>query len=370
MAQPDVLIVGGGVIGASIAYHLAEAGTRVTVLERGRAGGHASLASAGLLHPILSAGAHPVRELSLASFALYPDLVARLREITGIDPEYQVPGFLMVALGEDEVELRVAELDDPLAETYGLQLLSGDEARALEPGLSPRVEAAVHKPRGAQVYAPSLLQAYTHAAARLGTTVRRGVEVTDLCTQWGRVIGARTADGEEIRAGHTVIATGAWTQYTAARLGVNLPVYPMRGQILALHAIPAPLRHIVFGADVYLSPKAEGSLVVGATYEEAGFDDRLTAAGVGWLLSAAQIVAPAVAGMTFRQAWAGLRPASPDRIPLLGAVPGWEGVTIATGHTAEGVLLSAITGKMIAQHVRGEPTDLPLEPFSPARFGV
>jgi glycine oxidase len=174
MAQPDVLIVGGGVIGASIAYHLAEAGTHVMVLERGRAGGHASLASAGLLHPILSAGAaHPVRDLSLASFALFPNLVARLHEITGIDPEYQVPGFLMVALREDEVELHAAELSDPLAETYGLRLLSGDEARALEPGLSPRVKAAVHKPRGAQVYAPSLLQAYTHAAARLGATVRR-----------------------------------------------------------------------------------------------------------------------------------------------------------------------------------------------------
>jgi glycine oxidase len=118
MAQPDVLIVGGGVIGASIAYHLAEAGTRVMVLERGRAGGHASLASAGLLHPHLNADvAHPVRDLSLASFALYPNLVARLHEITGIDPEYQVPGFLMVALREDEVELHAAELSDPLAET-------------------------------------------------------------------------------------------------------------------------------------------------------------------------------------------------------------------------------------------------------------
>src|SRR5438309_8869516 len=182
MAQPDVLIVGGGVIGASIAYHLAEAGTRVVVLERGHAGGHASLASAGLLHPTLKAGvSHPVRDLSLASFALYPDLVARLRELTGIDPEYQVPGFLMVALREDEVELRAAELEDPLAETYGLRLLSGDEARALEPGLSQGVVAAVHKPRGAQVYAPSLLQAYTHGAAHLGATVRRGGEGTDLC---------------------------------------------------------------------------------------------------------------------------------------------------------------------------------------------
>src|ERR671939_376688 len=150
MAQPDVLVVGGGVIGASIAYHLAEAGTRVMVLERGRAGGHASLASAGLLHPILSAGAaHPVRDLSLASFALYPNLVARLHEITGIDPEYQVPGFLMVALREDEVELYATELSDPLAETYGLRRLSGAESRARicawRPGASPARERSTAK---------------------------------------------------------------------------------------------------------------------------------------------------------------------------------------------------------------------------------
>lgn len=372
MAQPDVVIVGGGVIGASIAYYLAEAGTSVTLLERGRAGGQASLASAGLLHPVYRADVPAaLRELSAASFALYPDLTVRLREISGIDPQYQPQGWLTVALSPGEAhDLRAVAIAGGMAEAYGLRYLSGDEARAIEPALSPAVAGALHAPRGAHVYVPSLLQAYTHAAARLGATVRRGVEVTELCTERGRVNGVRTADGDKIIAGHVVIAGGAWTPRTAAALSVRLPVFPMRGQILALHAIPAPLSHVVFGNGVYLAPKVDGSVVVGATYEEAGFDDRLTAEGVGWLLSSAPAVVPALANATFRQAWVGLRPASRDGLPLLGGVPGWEGVSIASGHQAEGVLLSPITGKLIAQHVRGEATELPLDPFSPARFAA
>lgn len=368
--KPDVVIVGGGVIGAAIAYYLAEAGTRVTLLERGRAGGHASLASAGLLHPIYGADAPaPLRDLCAASFALYPDLVMRLRDLSGIDPQFRQEGWLRVALTEHEAHtLGKTAVAPGLAESYGLRHISGDEARTLEPALSSAITAALHLPRGAHVYVPSLLQAYTHAAARLGATIRRGVEVADLCMDHARVGGVRTADGEEIAAGHTVIAGGAWTALTAARLGLTLPVYPMRGQILALHTIPAPLRHVVFGNEVYLSPKVDSSVVVGATYEEAGFDDRLTAAGVGWLLGAAPVVVPALATATFRQAWVGLRPASRDGMPLLGPAPGWDGVSIASGHQAEGVLLSPISGKLIAQSVYGTPTDLPLQPFSPTRF--
>ena len=371
MAQPDVLVIGGGVIGASIAYYLSEQGTSVTLLERGRAGGHASLASAGLLHPMQSAGVpEPLRAFSAASFALFPGLVARLRELTGIDPEFQPNGWLKVASNQDEAaELRAREMPDAMAREYGLEYLSGEEARALEPALSPVIVAAIRFPRGAHVYVPSLLQAYTHAAARLGATVRRGVEVVELRVERNRVAGARTADGEEVLAGHTVLAGGAWSALTGRQLGVALPVFPLRGQILSLYAIPAPLRHVVFGA-AYLAPKADGSVVVGATYEDAGFDDRLTAEGVGWLLGAAQRVVPVLAGATYRQAWVGLRPASRDGLPLLGPVPGWEGITVATGHLAEGILNSPITGKVIAQHIRGEKTDVALDPFSVSRFAA
>lgn len=365
MARTDVVIVGGGVIGAAIAYYLSEAGTRVTLLERGRAGGHASLASAGLLHPMYRTSVPvPLRALTRASFALYPDLVARLFELTGIDAQYRQTGWLTAALDADETAaLRDEERDDG----YDIRLVSGDEARDLEPGLSPDVACAVYAPHGAHIYVPALLQALTHAAARLGATIRRGVEVAELRRDGSRVTGVRTLDGEKIAAGQTVVAGGAWSPRLLAPLGVALPVRPLRGQILSLYAIPLPLRHVVFGNGVYVAPKVDGSAVVGATYEDVGFDDRLTATGVGWLLTAAPGLVPALADATYRQAWVGLRPASPSGAPFLGDVPGWDGITVAAGHTAEGVLLTPITGKVIAQRVRGLPTDLSLEPFSLAR---
>jgi glycine oxidase len=364
-----VLIVGGGVIGASIAYHLAEKGVRALVLERGRAGGHASLASAGLLHPLIEPRVpKTLRALSEASFARFPSLVARLRELSGIDAQYQVSGWLRVALEPVQMPDLQAYVTDETRREYALQLIDGQEAHTLEPALSPAVVAALHLPCGAQVYAPALLSAYLHSAAKLGAEVRFGVEVQELCLEGAQVIGARTADGETISAGHTVLAGGAWTPRLAAALGLALPVYPLRGQILALHAIPPPLQHIIFGPGAYLAPKVDGSVLVGATYEDAGFDDRLTAAGLSRILLAGQQIAPVLADATFRQAWVGLRPASRDEMPILGPAPGWDGVTLATGHTAEGILLSPITGALIAQQIRGEPEAMPLAPFGMERF--
>jgi glycine oxidase len=371
MRKSDVLIVGGGVIGASIAYHLAEQGARVTVLERGRNGGHASLASAGLLHAQVDPDVpEAVRDLSAKSCARFPDLTARLRELTGIDSQYQTHGWLRIALEPAHLTGLQARLSEQTRREFDLRLISGDEARVMEPGLSPQVIAALHHPRGAQVYVPALLAAYLHAVAHLGGVIRCGVEVRELLVTAGRVRGARTADGEMIEVDHTVLAGGAWTPTLAASLGIKVPVFPMRGQILALHAIPAPLRQVIFGPGIYLAPKVDGSLVAGATYEDVGFDDRLTAGGLNTLLTAAQRTAPGLADASFRQAWVGLRPASLDGMPILGPVPGWDGFTLATGHTAEGVALSPITGAAIADLVLGKPSDLSLAPFSITRFAA
>lgn len=369
MTGPDVLIVGGGVIGGSVAYHLAAAGVRVTLLERYRAGGHASRASAGLLHPLTDPDTPaPLRNLSAASFALFPDLVERLRDLTGVDPQFARSGWLRVAY--DAGMLSLYRRQAALFPDADARVLDGDAARQLEPTLTPAISAALHLPAGAQVYAPALLTAFLHAAARLGAEVRMGVEVAELLRSAGRVLGVKTADGERLEAGHTVLCGGAWIAPLAAGLGVRIPVVPLRGQILALHAIPAPLRHVVFAPGAYLAPKGDGSLVVGATYEDVGFDDRLTAAGVSRLLLDAQRVSPSLAEATFRQAWVGLRPASPDGAPIMGPLPGWDGVSLATGHTAEGILLSPITGSLMAQRVRGEPTSLDLAPFGLERFGA
>jgi glycine oxidase len=182
------------------------------------------------------------------------------------------------------------------------------------------------------------------------------------------VTGVRLTGGEVIAAGHVVVAGGAWSASLLERLGVEVPVRPIRGQILSLRATPPPLRHVVFCSDVYLAPKVDGSTLFGATYEDAGFDDRLTGVGISYLLLNGIRAAPAYANATFSGAWVGLRPASPDGMPILGAVPGWESLTLALGHSAEGILLSPITGHLIAQHVMNEAPDIELEPFGLQRF--
>ncbi len=366
----EVVIIGGGVIGASIAYHMARRGMRPVLIERGQAGGHASLASAGLLHPMTGPRVPAaLRQLSAASFACYPALTAELRETCGLDPQFRTTGFLYTA--ETVGRAGVVQRGHASAEEDGLGMtwLDGAQARQLEPALGADIVGALHAPRGAQVYVPALLQAYTQAAARRGATVLRGLRATGLITQGQRVTGVRTEDGT-IGTDAVVLAGGAWTAQSADWLGASLPIYPLRGQILALYGVPPPIRHVVFGHDIYLAPKADGSVVVGATYERVGYDDRLTAQGVGWLLTTAPALVPGLAGLTFRQAWVGLRPASPDNMPLLGVLAGWDNVCVAAGHTAEGVLLSPITGHLIAQVIAAEAPDLDLAPFSPTRFST
>jgi glycine oxidase len=242
------------------------------------------------------------------------------------------------------------------------------ELRELEPALAPVVLAALFHPAGAQLYAPAYMQGLLQGAARRGATVRTGVEVASLETNGNGVTGVRLADGELIMAGHTVVAGGAWSPALLRGIGVRVPVHPMRGQVLSLHATPNPIRHVVFGTDYLLAPKVDGSIVVGATFEDAGFDDRLTADGVGALLSWATRVAPALSDATFRRAWVGIRPCTADAMPILGGVEPWTGLTIATGHDREGILHSPITGRLIAQMLTGAAMDMPIEPFGLSRF--
>jgi len=371
MPHPDVVVVGCGVIGASIAYYLASGGAKVVILERGQAGGHASRASAGLLHPISDPDApEAFRLLSDASFAMFSALVAAIREQTGIDAGLRQVGWLRVALQEAAADdlrarFRVAAPHGHLAEW-----LSPEEVWAMEPNLSTAAVAGLRLPAGAQVNARMLQQGLLEAAARRGAKLRIGAEAASFVVQTGAVAGVTLSDGEVVLGGHTVVAAGAWSAGLLNQLGLSTPVRPLRGQIILLQARPPqPLSQIVFCSDVYLSPQVDGSTILGATYEDVGFDDRPTAVGLSFLLLNGIRVAPAYANATFLEARIGLRPSSPDGMPILGAVPGWDGVSLAIGHSADGVLLSPITGLLIAQRVLGQSPDMSLEPFSLHRFG-
>lgn len=365
--SPDVIVIGGGVIGSSIAYRLARQGARVTLFDGG-APGQASAASAGVIAPPADATPGPFRELALEGARLYPALCEELLERTGIDPGLRAGSVLYLARTEaDELELRHRR--DRLA---GAGVIAGwldaSRVRDVEPALAGDIRAGLHVPQQHQVDAPALVRALRRAAADLGARLRPEM-VDRLDLQGERVAGVRCG-GERLEAAEVVIANGAWAGSFAADLGRAIPVRPVRGQMVGLRPMESLLRTICFGPRVYLLRKSEGWIYVGATVEEAGFEARVTAAGVSELLAGAAALVPSLGQATFSHAWAGLRPAAPDAMPLIGRLPGRSGLTLATGHFREGVLLAPITAELVADLVERRRPRLPLDAFDPGRFTV
>jgi len=363
---PDAVVVGGGVIGAAVAFSLARAGLAVSLLERAGLAGQASSAAAGMLAPFSEGhGAGPLRRAGLASLALFPALVAELRDASGIDPELVRSGCLRVPADDAEADaLRGRE--DAAHDVAWLD--AGDLAR-LAPGLAPalRERGALFCAREAHVRSPLLTQAFAGAAAARGARIETGVAARGLLRDGARVCGVATSAGER-PAGLVVLCPGSFAAECAAWIGpgARLPVEPVRGQIVALEA-PGP-RSIVWGRDAYLVPKRDGSLVVGATVERVGFDSRTTAGGVAALLAAARALLPALEEARFLGASAGLRPDTPDHLPLVGPWPGVPGLVVATGHYRNGVLLAPLTGQLVADGALGKGWGEAA--FDPARFAA
>ena len=370
MAAPDVIIVGGGVIGCATAYYLTQAGAAVTIVERGEVGGEASGASAGVLgtaDPIIEPG--PLLDLCLVSLPLHRPLSEALREETGIDVEYLTCGILRVALTDDDADnLRAAVGPHGL---WGvMQWVEAEALRGLEPRISPQARGGVYSPGFPEVDAHRLTLALSQAAVARGAVLRQGLAVTGFLTSGSRVVGVRTAEGK-MMAGQVLLAAGAWTALLGRRLGLTLPVRPMRGQMLAFANFTSPVRHILEEKDHgYVAPRANGFLFAGSTVEDVGFRKNTTARGLAGLRRMAAGLVPHLAYAEATSDWAGLRPGSPDGLPILGPVPGWEGLSVASGHFRRGVLLSPITGRLMTQWLTEGRTDMSLEPFAPARFAA
>jgi glycine oxidase len=368
----DALIVGGGVIGLACAWRAAQRGLRVRVLERDEPGAGASGVAAGMLAPVGEAtwGEEPLLELALASSRAWPGFATELAAASGREVGYLPHGAIHVALDRDEAEelrrrfelMRSLELD--------AEWLRPRECRRLEPGLTPRFSAGVYAPHEAAADPRLLLEALRAALEREGGELLCGAEVVEGLFDGERIAGVRSADGSEHRAARTVLATGCW-----AGTGEWLPaelrpaVRPVKGQILTLSG-PAgqpPCERIVVSERVYLVPRADGRLVVGATIEERGFDVRVTAGAVHELLREAYRALPEVAELELVEAVAGLRPGTPDNAPLLGA-GGIEGLIVASGHYRNGILLAPATGDAVAAMLAGEEVSMDLDAFDPLRF--
>ena len=367
------MVVGGGVAGCAVAFTLAREGLSVRLVERDELAGHASGAAAGMLAPVGEAGEPgSLRTLGLESLRLFPGLCDEVRMLSGIDAEYEASGLLRVAVDEAAADRLRKCLHESGAGALGLEWLDADEAQRAEPGLAHALAGALWSPSEAHVRSPLLARGLAAAAHALGAEVEVGTHVLGLTWQADRVTGVRTSRGER-RAGHVVVCTGCWAGELAEWLPHDVaafrpPIEPVRGQILSLDSPPRRLRSIVWGDDTYIVPKRDGSVVVGATEERVGFDCRVTASGMAELLAAAPRLVPELANVRFREGWAGLRPGSPDGLPGVGPVPATRGLSVAIGHARNGVLLSPLTGRIVADAILGKERSQAAEVLDPARW--
>ncbi len=366
----DVIIVGGGVIGAGMAFELARRDVSVTLVERGRIGGEASWASAGIISPPTRPWFRPERvQLGELSREQYPALVEELEARTGIDIEYRRPGEWVIAGDEDhaEAEREIVRWQRSL----GLEVedVSPDEARRREPALPDDLVAAWFHPGVGALSVFRLSQALAAAAGLMGATVLEDTPVGGLLQEGERVTGVRL-HGRELHAGVTILATGAWTRLLADGLGANLPTKPVKGQLIAYAEAPLRPRFVISGHGGYVRPRADGTTLVAATEEDAGFDRRVTGDGVAWLLDLTRKLCPVLLQGEIAQTWTGLRPGTETGEPLIGPVPGHEGLWVCAGHFRTGAKEAPATATLVAEAIVTGETPPLLRPFDPAAQGL
>jgi glycine oxidase len=371
-APLDALVVGGGVIGLACAWRAARRALRVRVLERARPGAGASGVAAGMLAPVGEAtwGEENLLDLALASARAWPGFATELAEASGRRVGYLPYGALHVALDRDEGEELRRRFELMRSLDLDADWMRPREARALEPGLAPRLTAAVHAPHEAAVDPRQLLAALEAALAHAGGELVAGIEAVEPILEESALVGVRGGDGSEHRAARIVLASGCWSG-AVGWLPATLrpPIRPVKGQILTLRgrAGEPVCERIVVSERVYLVPRPDGRLTVGATVEERGFDTQVTAGAVYELLREAYRALPDVAELELVEALAGLRPASPDNAPLIGSGK-IEGLLVATGHYRNGILLAPATAEAIADLLVGEEPSVALGAFDPLRL--
>jgi glycine oxidase len=360
MSHPDVAIIGGGIIGLTSAYFLARAGASVAVFDRGDLGREASWAGAGILPPgNPDRAATPADKLRGIGSRRFPDFSAELQSLTGIDNGYRRCGAVEFLSPEDADVLELWE-----AEGIEFVRLSPADLAHAEPAVA-NVDLTPYALPCAQVRNPWHLHALSAACARVGVGLRPNEPVAEWVTENRRVRGVRLSSGEVVHAKSALVASGAWTEALLASLGCSPGIHPVRGQIVLLNQPRPGIGRILMMGKRYFVPRADGRVLVGSTEEpEAGFEKHPTPAGVGELLAFVSQWMPAWRDAEIEKCWAGLRPGSPDGLPFIGPVPGWEGVLVAAGHFRAGVQLSIGSAQAVCELLTGKPTCVPLEAFA------
>lgn len=364
----DLIVVGAGVIGCAVAAECARRGARVTLIDARGVGRGATQASAGLLAPFVEAPRDsPLRALGARSLALYDDFVERTADESGCSIEYARCGTLQIATSQAAFATLQATAARHAADGIACELLDREALGRREPDLADAVVGGLFVPTHGFVAAAELTAALARAAKRRAATVVEEGAVHRIAAD-GR--GLRVdVDEAAHRAPTVVLAAGAWSATIAVEGSVPIPVRPVRGQLVVLGRRGVSPSCPLWGPACYLVPRRDGRLLVGATVEEAGFDERATVAGIVDLLEAACALVPRCREATFLEARVGFRPATPDEVPIIGPSRRLPGLIYATGHYRNGVLLAPITAELVATLALEGRSDPLLEPCSPARFG-
>jgi glycine oxidase len=343
------------------AYYLAREGVTVEIVDKGDFGREASWAGAGIIPPGNPAGvSQPHEQLRARGAAMYPQLSTELRDATGIDNGYRACGGLEWL--EQDVSSILQSWRDEGIRFEGMER---GTLQRVEPALAADASRAFYLPEMAQVRNPRHLHALI-AWCTERVTLRPHCPVKGFVSQKGRVNAVETGAGR-LSAGSILVTAGAWTGDLLASVGCRLGVRPIRGQIVLLNAGVSFLRGILLRGKRYLVPRDDGRVLVGSTEEDAGFEKRTTASAIHDLLAFAQSLVPPLATAHVENCWAGLRPGSPDGMPYLGRVPGFENLFVAAGHFRAGIQLAPITGLVMKELILGQPTTVPLESFRPDR---
>jgi glycine oxidase len=344
----------------------------VTLLEAGRVGGESSWAGAGVLAPGSWNRHDSMAQLVRDGIAGYGDFVPRLEEASGIDVEYVRCGKLELLYTDQHV--RMARSEIPATERYESKygpslfgVLTSSEAQVIEPNIAGDAMAVAHCQFTSQIRNPRLLVALRSACERAGVRIVEGCPARGFLREKGRVVGVQCSD-EPYRAEHTVLCAGAWSGSLDPAVRTLAPVYPVRGQVVLLRQHPVPFRHVVERGKCYLVPRRDGRILIGATEEhEAGFDKSNTAGGVEWLLSEATKLVPKLAEAQVERTWAGLRPGTPDRRPVIGTHEFNPGLIFATGHFRTGIVLALVTAEAVCDLVTTGRTEIKLDRCEPGR---
>jgi len=365
----DIVIVGGGVIGLSVARALALKGvTNVLLVERASLGREASFAAAGMLAPQVEADKEDdFFHLASESRDLYPAFATALFEETGVDVELDTTGTLFLALTTHDEEEIQKRYEWQTKAGLAVEKLSAVQACALEPCISSNVRAGLRFPRDHQVENRRLMSALAIACERYGITTMTDTAVLSLRVKENRIEGVETSRGL-VRAPVVVIAGGAWTS-TIQGLP-DIPIEPVRGQMLCLQSRPKMARHVIYSPRGYLVPRRDGRLLAGSTTEWTGFDKTVSDAGMRAIRDNATEISPLVPSLPVLDSWAGLRPRAADNLPVLGPCVEIEGLVYATGHYRNGILLAPITGELIAGTIIDKVLPPLLSAFSANRFGL